>query len=375
MSLGPRLSTVLQDAIANNVFPGGVLLVRAHGEILCHEAVGVKGIPPNHQPVTIHTIYDLASLTKPLATTTAVLSLIQAGTLQLDQTVAEWVGELRDSQFGRSTVRQLLNHSAGFPAWKPYYERLAPTASQPEHETERQSRMKTFLSYVAQEPLAFTPGSTSVYSDLGFIVLGLIVERAARENLATYCRHRIFEPLHVTTCSYLTSVGDSGNKRMDLIRIAPTEVDSWRGRLIHGEVHDENAYALGGIAGHAGLFGTAESVSRVSGEWLGGVQGLSRIFSSELISEFARRQSSTGRSSWALGWDTPSAPSSSGQYFSDRSFGHLGYTGTSIWIDPVRDLEVIFLSNRVHPTRQNTKIQHFRPYLHDVISEEVRKAD
>ena len=375
MSLGPRLSTVLQDAIANNVFPGGVLLVRAHGEIQCHEAVGVKGLPPHHQPVTIHTIYDLASLTKPLATTTAVLSLIQAGTLQLDQTVAEWVGELRDSQFGMSTVRQLLNHSAGFPAWKPYYERLAPTASQPEHETERQSRMKTFLSYVAQEPLAFTPGSTSVYSDLGFIVLGLIVERAARENLASYCRHRIFEPLHVTTCSYLTSVGDSGNKRMDLIRIAPTEVDSWRGRLIHGEVHDENAYALGGIAGHAGLFGTAESVSRVSGEWLGGVQGLSRIFSSELISEFVRRQSSTGRSSWALGWDTPSAPSSSGQYFSDRSFGHLGYTGTSIWIDPVRDLEVIFLSNRVHPTRQNTKIQHFRPYLHDVISEEVRKAD
>lgn len=375
MSRVPRILTVLQDAIEHKVFPGGVLLVRSKGEILYHEAVGVKGLPPYDQPVTIHTIYDLASLTKPLATTTAVLSLIQAGTLQFEHTVADWVGELRNSPFRASTVRQVLNHSAGFPAWKPYYERLAPTARKPEHELERQSRMETYLSYVARESLGYAPGSTSVYSDLGFIVLGLIVERCAGEGLATYCRRRIFDPLHVTTCSYFGREDDVSFDRIDLARIAPTEEDTWRGRVVQGEVHDENAYALGGIAGHAGLFGTAESVSRVTQEWLRGVHGHSTLLSSELIRECVRRQDSIGQSSWALGWDTPSSPSSSGQYFSDQSFGHLGYTGTSIWIDPVRDLEVIFLSNRVHPTRQNTRIQQFRPYLHDVISEELAKQN
>ena len=371
MSRIPRSSAALHDAIERGVFPGAVLLVRYQGEILCHEAVGVHGGPPDNQPVTIETVYDLASLTKPLATTTAVLSLIQAGTLHFEHTVEQWIGALRNSRFAASTIRQLLNHSAGFPAWKPYYTRLAPTAAQPKHETERLSRMETFLSYVADEPVDGTPGSTRIYSDLGFIVLGLIVERSACESLATYCRRAIYDPLQAIVCSYLTDDDASTSDGMAHPHVAPTEEDRWRGRIVQGEVHDENAYALGGSTGHAGLFGTAESVGRVTQEWLRGVHGRSTVISPELIRECVGRPEMPGRSSWALGWDTPSAPSSSGQYFSGRSFGHLGYTGTSIWIDPTRDLEVILLSNRVHPTRENTTIQQFRPYLHDVISEEV----
>ena len=371
MSRVTRISTVLHEAIGHGVFPGAVLFVRCQGKVFYHEGAGVKGMAPFNQPVTINTIYDLASLTKPLATTAAVLRLIQEGRLRFEQTIAEWVDELRDSPFGASTIRQVLNHSAGFPAWRPYYECLAPEARKPEHETERQARIQTCLSYIAGESLEYGPGSKSVYSDLGFIVLGLIAERSTRENLAAYCRGHIFQPLQATTCSYLA--GDDGC--IDYACIAPTEDDEWRGRVVHGEVHDDNAYALGGMTGHAGLFGTAESVSRVTREWLLGVHGHSTILSSELIRECVRRQDATGQSSWALGWDTPSASSSSGKHFSDQSFGHLGYTGTSIWIDPLRDLEVIFLSNRVHPTRENNKIREFRPYLHDVISEEVAKGN
>jgi CubicO group peptidase (beta-lactamase class C family) len=153
-------------------------------------------------------------------------------------------------------------------------------------------------------------------------------------------------------------------KRDVLDRIAPSEEDPWRGHLLQGEVHDENAAALGGVAGHAGLFGTAQAVGQVTKAWLDSYSGKPSIFRQDLVSQFVKAQPGT---SWGLGWDTPSQPSSSGQWFSPESFGHLGFTGTSIWIDPIKELEVIFLSNRVHPTRENQAIKTFRPKLHDVI--------
>jgi CubicO group peptidase (beta-lactamase class C family) len=153
--------------------------------------------------------------------------------------------------------------------------------------------------------------------------------------------------------------------------IAATERDPWRGRLLRGEVHDENAFALGGVAGHAGLFGTAMAVSALTEEWLRAWEGHGRLLDGVLARQFTTRQDVTPGSSWGLGWDTPSPPSSSGRHFSFRSFGHLGYTGTSIWIDPESELEVILLSNRVHPTRSNTAIQQFRPLIHDSIYDEL----
>ena len=155
------------------------------------------------------------------------------------------------------------------------------------------------------------------------------------------------------------------------VPIAPTEEDPWRGRTLCGEVHDENAFALGGVAGHAGLFGTARAVLGVAQAWMHGCRGQAGLLTSELATHFTTRKQTVPNSSWALGWDTPSAPSSSGALFSPDSFGHLGYTGTSLWVDPVKELEVVLLSNRVHPTRRNERIRAFRPLIHDLVCREV----
>ena len=207
----------------------------------------------------------------------------------------------------------------------------------------------------------------SVYSDLGYMVLGFVVERLSGLSLSDFCEDRIFKPLGVSSSlGFIQGSRMAGKAREE--NIAPTEVDPWRGRLLQGEVHDENAFLLGGVAGHAGLFGTVEAVSRLTGAWLDGYLGQSTFFAPDLVRQFVKAQPGT---SWALGWDTPSSSSSSGKWFSRESFGHLGFTGTSIWIDPSRELEVIFLSNRVHPTRANQAIRLFRPKMHDLIVQEL----
>jgi CubicO group peptidase (beta-lactamase class C family) len=220
---------------------------------------------------------------------------------------------------------------------------------------------------ILKEPVQALSPPQSVYSDVGYMVLGFVVERLMNQSLADFCQSRIFGPLHACPLGYR---GQNSQEEMgsEIGECAPTEQDPWRGRLLQGEVHDENAFALGGIAGHAGLFGTAEAVGQATQAWLEGYQGIPGVFDSQLVKRFATAQPGT---SWALGWDTPSQPSSSGQWFSPESFGHLGFTGTSIWIDPIRELEVIFLSNRVHPTRDNHAIKAFRPRLHDAIIQEL----
>jgi CubicO group peptidase (beta-lactamase class C family) len=354
-----------QRAVNENVFPGAVALVRSRGTVVFHEAVGTCGVPPDDRPVHLESIYDLASLTKPLATSTATLCLVQDGCLHLEQPVSQWVEELRESPFAGVDLRQLLSHQAGLPAWRPYYEQLAPLGLPPRNEEERRQRVHALLNAIAREPIEYRPGSQSLYSDLGFMVLGEIVERCAGASLAAYCRRRIYEPLGISSLTFIG--GDDAETKVPA-KIVPTEWDGWRNRLLCGEVQDENAYALGGCAGHAGLFGTAHAVSQLSAAWLQAVQGGDGVLSAALAKQFTHRQSDM--SSWGLGWDTPSAPSSSGTRFSSRAFGHVGFTGTSLWIDPSCDLEVIILSNRVHPTRTNTVIKAFRPRIHDAIYQE-----
>lgn len=234
------------------------------------------------------------------------------------------------------------------------------------------------LDLIRREPLLAPTGTRSLYSDLGFILLGFIIERLAGCSLATFVRERVYEPIKAEPLFFVrrdgTIVGGSraaGEQSKLLSLVAPTEEDPWRGRVLCGEVHDENAYALGGIAGHSGLFGTAAAVLAVSGCWLDSYLGRESLLRSDLVRRFVTRQDMPAGSSWGLGWDTPSAPSSSGAKFSPKSFGHLGYTGTSLWIDPERELEVVLLSNRVHPTRQNNAIREFRPKIHDIIYEEL----
>jgi CubicO group peptidase (beta-lactamase class C family) len=280
----------------------------------------------------------------------------------LSQTLDSFLAETQASPLGQISLQDLLSHQSGLPAWRPFYQSFSPVfPSEPES---RQQRMQVVLDMILKEPIDRGSSSTSVYSDLGYMVLGFVVERVTGQSLADFSRERIFLPLEADNLAF--GIHDvHGNVSG---RIAPTEKDPWRGRVLQGEVHDENAAALGGIAGHAGLFGTAQAVGRITKAWLDGFFGKPSIFRQELVTQFVNVQAGT---SWALGWDTPSHPSSSGQWFSPQSFGHLGFTGTSIWIDPIRELEVIFLSNRVHPTRENQAIKVFRPQLHDVIIQEL----
>jgi CubicO group peptidase (beta-lactamase class C family) len=269
-------------------------------------------------------------------------------------------------------VQDLLMHSSGLPGWRPLYERLAEKGMGPDR-VEPVSVRRTILELIRDEPLIYKRGARSLYSDLGFILLGLIVERLTDLSIDRWYREAVTDPIGAVPLLFTptaTGTPEATSIPIDPATIAPTEYDTWRKRMLQGEVHDENAAAMGGIAGHAGLFGTAEAVLAVSGMWLQAYQGDASILDPDLVRRFVSRQENVPESSWALGWDTPTVPSSSGSHFSAESFGHLGYTGTSVWVDPRRNLEVVLLSNRVHPTRTNEKIREFRPRIHDLVVQE-----
>ncbi|MGQ0809702.1 MAG: serine hydrolase domain-containing protein [Nitrospiraceae bacterium] len=357
------IGRAMQTAVDEGVFPGAVLLVRLRGVMVYRQAVGFLSSSPRGAAVSLGTVYDLASLTKPLGTATALLCLVQDRRLDLDIPLQNLLDEFDGSPIGQATVSHLLTHSSGLPGWRPLYEHL--------DQGDRFRIRQVVLSRIRDEPLIYPIGQKSVYSDLGFILLGYVVEYLCGQSLSMFCHERIFKRIGAAPLGFLETKGQAsgqGEKSFSgAAAIAPTEHDEWRGRLLQAEVHDENAYALGGTAGHAGLFGTAEAVLAVSAAWLNGYKGRQSILSQELVLQFVTRRTEIAESSWALGWDTPSIPSSSGTRFSPRSFGHLGYTGTSLWIDPTCELEVVLLSNRVHPTRRNEKIRQFRPLIHDLI--------
>ena len=363
------IQAALQSAVDDGVFPGAQLAVRLRGELQCMAVAGRLSSEPPGLPVQPSTIYDLASLTKPLVTVTSVLLLIQRAKVALENSVQEVLPELDGTPIGLATVRDLLTHRSGLPGWRPFYERLGARGIVPGLSGGNQSVKQHVLKMIRDEPLIYERGERSVYSDLGFMLLGFLVERLSGMALDLWCDEAIVRPLGADPLIFCPTAA-CRQSPIDIARIAPTERDERRNRLLRGEVHDENAAAMGGVAGHAGLFGTAESVLAVSGAWLRAYHGGESILDGELVRQFACRQEPASGSSWALGWDTPSAPSSSGFCFSERSFGHLGYTGTSLWIDPLRELEVVLLSNRVHPNRRNEKIKVFRPLIHDLVYRE-----
>jgi CubicO group peptidase (beta-lactamase class C family) len=374
MATNDVIQAALQSAVDGGVFPGAQLAVRLRGELQCVVVAGRLSSTSPSLPVQPTTIYDLASLTKPLVTATSVLLLIQRAKVMLEDSVQGVLTELEGTPIGQATVRDLLAHRSGLPGWRPFYERLDQEDVVPEPSGGNQPVKQHVLRMIRDEPLIYTRGERSIYSDLGFMLLGFLVERLSGMALDLWCQEEIVHPLQADPMMFCpTTWGaqlDVIRPLVDGSRIAPTEQDERRNRLLCGEVHDENAAAMGGVAGHAGLFGTAESVLAVSGAWLRGYHGRESILDAKLVRQFTTRQESAAQSSWALGWDTPSAPSSSGSSFSEQSFGHLGYTGTSLWIDPLRELEVVLLSNRVHPSRRNEKIKTFRPYIHDLVYRE-----
>ena len=350
---------LIERAVAARAFPGAVLAVGKDGALVHLRAFGRLEYGGDAAMVRPDTLYDLASLTKIVVTTTAAMILVDEKRLDLDQPVSAFIPAFKGGAKDKVTVEQLLTHSSGLDWWAPLYKDTVGHAA--------------YLEKILAMDLVYPPGSKSLYSDLGLVLLGEVLERVAGESLDGFARRRVLVPLGMKDTLYWPGP--------DLLpRIAPTEDDPWRGRILRGEVHDENAFALGGIAPHAGLFGTAPDLARFAQMLLsGGVFENQRIVSREAIERFTRRAGIPG-STRALGWDTPTngvAPrssaagtpgySSAGTLFSDRSFGHTGFTGTSLWIDPERRLFVILLSNRVHPSRQNDAIRQVRADVADSV--------
>ncbi len=353
------VDALVERAVAARAFPGAVLAVGKDGALAHLRAFGRLDYGPEAVEVRPDTIYDLASLTKIVVTTTAAMILVDEGRLDLQKPVSSLVPGFHGGAKDRVAVEQLLTHSSGVDWWGPLYKDTVG------HEA--------YLEKIQAMDLVYEPGTKSLYSDLGLLLLGEVLERVAGEPLEALAQRRVLGPLGMKDTMYRP-----GPELLP--RIAPTEDDPWRGRVLRGEVHDENAFALGGVAPHAGLFGTAPDLARFAQMLLnGGVFEHQRIVSRETVARFTRRAGVPG-SSRALGWDTPrsgTAPrssmpgqagySSAGTLFSDRAFGHTGFTGTSLWIDPDRRLFVILLTNRVHPTRQNDAIRQVRADVADAV--------
>jgi CubicO group peptidase (beta-lactamase class C family) len=317
------------------------------------------------------TIFDLASLTKPIATTTAVLLLASDGALGLDDPVAKHLPEFAERGKEGVTLRHLLTHSSGLKPWRGFHELLL--------ERERRTGERLIGTPAAREfvlertlrsALVHDPGAAAVYGDLDFITLGALVEAVARQPLDVFCAERIFGPLGMRD-SFFVRTGDFVPPLPEAVRrrVAATENCPWRGRIVWGEVHDPNASVMGGVAGHAGLFASADDVMTFAQTVLDVWHGRSDRLPRALLRSFLERQHLPADSDWALGWDTPTrGGSASGRHFSERSVGHLGFTGTSLWIDLEREAIVVMLTNRVHLVAKRSRFE-LRPLVHDGILE------
>jgi len=347
-----------KQAVSDSAFPGGVILAAKDGKIFLHETVGFHTYSKK-KSVTKGNIFDLASITKAVSTTSAIMKLVDEDKLNLDdmviQYLPEFIGKQKShyTQKRNTTIRHLITHTGGLPPFKQYFK----------IEGTRQARIDSIFN---TEPIVGLNDST-IYSDVGLIVLGEVIESITKTPLDVYVDSVVFKPLGMSSTFYNPSA-----KKIN--RIVPTENSLFHNKLIKGFVHDENAYSLGGVAGHAGLFSTAKDLAIFSQMMLnGGRYGWKRVFNEQTVLDFTSRSQIMESSSYGLGWDTPSGKSSGGIYLSDSSFGHTGYTGTSLWIDKENQLFVILLTNAVHPNRSYKKKSYFdwRQRLHSSVYEAV----
>ncbi len=347
-----EVDRLMEQAVEDSVFPGAALLFGTDEQIFYSKGFGHFTYDKNSPNVKTNSIFDLASVSKVVATTSAAMILVDQGKLNLDEKVITYLPQFNNNGKNKVTIRNLLLHNSGLAPFKKYYDVF--------------STEEEVINDIMNLPLDNPPGEKYVYSDLGMITLQKVIENISGKSLDVFLEENLFSKLEMNRTMYNPSNEIKNN-------CVPTELDDfWRMRLLQGEVHDERAYMLNGVAGHAGLFSTVEDLAKFAmmllnnGEYNG-----NQIISSKIIDEWTTKQSE--QSDRALGWDTKSIDgySSAGKYFSKESFGHTGYTGTSIWIDKENKFFVILLSNRVHPTRANKKISKFRPIIHNAVFESV----
>lgn len=339
----------LERAVTDKAFPAAVVEVGTAHQPLWREAFGRLSFEPDAAATKEDTYFELASLTKVLATAPLVMRLVEKGGVGLDDPISAHLPTWRDAHAVRpGTVRDLLAHCSGLPAHLPLFRYHSGRAE--------------FERAIAATPFAYDPRSQSIYSDLGFLLLGFILDN--------------FAPLPVQFDTLRQQMGGIQDLSFHppakwRTNMAPTRVDEWRGRLLLGEVDDDNAWAVGGAAGHAGLFGTAQAVGECARHVLQVLEGRQGAFQETTLQTFVSRRADIPRSSRALGWDTMLPTSSCGTRMSPRAFGHTGFTGTSLWIDPDAAIYVVLLTNRVHPTPGNEAIKQVRRALHDAVMAEL----
>ncbi len=309
-----------------------------------------------------NTLFDLASLTKPLCTTLGILHLIATGKLHWDKPCLALLNLAVPYEKRALTIRNFLNHSSGLPAYKPYFQKKLPEYFS--------GAAVGLIQQILDEPLEYSPKTICRYSDLGFILLGALIENLTEQSLADFYRTVITDPLELTNQLRFLPHGQS--LLVDKLKVAATERCIWRKAIIQGEVHDEHCWLMGGVSGHAGLFGTVDGVMRlcelILDVWKD--RASHPAFPNALLQQALSSKHSS--ESWCLGFDTPSPGiSSCGRWFSPRSVGHLGFSGTSFWINPDHDIIVVLLTNRIHPSRENIKIRTFRPFFHDYLMEKI----
>lgn len=341
-SLFEQAFDLLAAGVRERVTPAAVLAVTHRHQMVAWKAFGRFTYEEGSHPVQPDTVFDLASVTKAVATTSMAMLLYERGDLKTGMKVRDFFREFQDGGKRDVTLGMLLSHCSGLPAYEKLFLRC--------------KTKQDLIGAAAAAPLACRPGERSVYSDLGFILLGEILARVSGTTLNQFCDSNVFTPLGMTSSRFLP---------VDRAAIPPTEDDrEFRHRVIQGEVNDENASVMGGVAGHAGLFANAYDLALFA-ECL--LRAGAPVFQSETVRIFTSRRSAPPGSSFAVGWDTPSPPSQSGQCLSSRAFGHLGFTGTSLWIDPERQLSITLLTNRTWPDRQSHAIKQLRPAVHDAI--------
>ncbi|HKJ98767.1 MAG TPA: serine hydrolase domain-containing protein [Desulfotignum sp.] len=349
---------MMEQGVTEGVFPGGVLLCARGPDILFFEAFGLADLAQK-RPMQKDAVFDLASLTKPLATAAAMMVLVQEGRLGLHTCLAEVLPGAVAPDKAKITLDMLLRHTSGLPAHRPFHTIIA----------NRANPAQALTDALLTEPLINSPGSCQVYSDLGFMLLCHVIETVTQQPLDRFVRENVYTPLGIRDLFFIHL--DTKSVPVDRNRLVSTRNCPWRGRILTGEVEDENAWAAGGIQGHAGLFGDAESIYRLCLEILHGLdQNPTRVLHPRVLAAFVKKYPGQ---TMVAGFDTPSlSNSSSGRNLSQQAVGHLGFTGTSFWMDPDSGLVVILLTNRVHPCRSNEKIRKFRPAIHDCITGCIR---